>query len=235
MQDSAYKAQLAVDAARRGRRRQSNTRRTSRSTDRGVPDRSGARSAAGRAGAGGAARRATRRAGRRRSTRCARRPPAPRTSSRRSSRAVEAHATVGEIADAMRGVFGEYREVSLTESESACCSAVENLTHRVRRRLAAPVRRGRRRVVPDPQGETLGLVGESGSGKSVTAFSIIRLVQEPGRIAGGKVFFQGKDLLTLPEDGNARGPRRRHRLRVPGADGGAQPGDARSARTSPRR
>ncbi|MEO7135847.1 MAG: ABC transporter ATP-binding protein [Vicinamibacterales bacterium] len=50
------------------------------------------------------------------------------------------------------------------------------------------------------KGETLGLVGESGSGKSVTAFSIIRLVQEPGRVLGGRVFFQGKDLLALPED-----------------------------------
>jgi oligopeptide/dipeptide ABC transporter ATP-binding protein len=50
------------------------------------------------------------------------------------------------------------------------------------------------------KGETLGLVGESGSGKSVTAFSIIRLVQEPGRIAGGKVVFQGKELLALPEE-----------------------------------
>src|SRR5215204_1236279 len=49
------------------------------------------------------------------------------------------------------------------------------------------------------KGETLGLVGESGSGKSVTAFSIIRLVQEPGRVVAGKVFFQGRDLLTLPE------------------------------------
>jgi peptide/nickel transport system ATP-binding protein len=49
------------------------------------------------------------------------------------------------------------------------------------------------------KGETLGLVGESGSGKSVTAFSIIRLVQEPGRVVGGKIWFQGKDLLALPE------------------------------------
>ncbi len=49
------------------------------------------------------------------------------------------------------------------------------------------------------QGETLGLVGESGSGKSVTAFSILRLVQAPGRVASGQVFFQGKDLLALPE------------------------------------
>jgi oligopeptide/dipeptide ABC transporter ATP-binding protein len=50
------------------------------------------------------------------------------------------------------------------------------------------------------KGETLGLVGESGSGKSVTAFSLIQLVQEPGRVAGGRVYFQGKNLLTLPED-----------------------------------
>src|SRR6266511_4207458 len=48
-------------------------------------------------------------------------------------------------------------------------------------------------------GETLGLVGESGSGKSVTAFSILRLLQPPGRITGGNVRFQGRDLLTLPE------------------------------------
>ena len=48
-------------------------------------------------------------------------------------------------------------------------------------------------------GETLGLVGESGSGKSVTALSIMRLVQPPGRIAGGRVVFKGRDLLTLDE------------------------------------
>jgi ABC-type dipeptide/oligopeptide/nickel transport system ATPase component len=48
-------------------------------------------------------------------------------------------------------------------------------------------------------GETLGLVGESGSGKSVTAFSILRLLQPPGRITSGSVRFQGRDLLTLPE------------------------------------
>jgi len=50
------------------------------------------------------------------------------------------------------------------------------------------------------KGETLGLVGESGSGKSVTAFSIIRLLQEPGRIESGKILFQGKDLLALSEE-----------------------------------
>jgi oligopeptide/dipeptide ABC transporter ATP-binding protein len=48
-------------------------------------------------------------------------------------------------------------------------------------------------------GETLGLVGESGSGKSVTGLSIMRLVQPPGRIAGGRVRFKGRDLLTIGE------------------------------------
>src|SRR5918996_895161 len=48
-------------------------------------------------------------------------------------------------------------------------------------------------------GETLGLVGESGSGKSVTAFSILRLLPPAGRITGGRVLFQGRDLLTLSE------------------------------------
>jgi len=49
-------------------------------------------------------------------------------------------------------------------------------------------------------GSTLGVVGESGSGKSVTALSIMRLIQEPpGRIASGKVLFQGTDLLSLSE------------------------------------
>jgi peptide/nickel transport system ATP-binding protein len=49
------------------------------------------------------------------------------------------------------------------------------------------------------QGQTLGLVGESGSGKSVTAFSILRLLQPPGRITSGRVMFEGRDLLTLSE------------------------------------
>ncbi|MGH7922759.1 MAG: ABC transporter ATP-binding protein [Candidatus Dormibacteraceae bacterium] len=48
-------------------------------------------------------------------------------------------------------------------------------------------------------GERLGVVGESGSGKSVTALSILRMVPGPGRITGGTIRFQGRDLLTLPE------------------------------------
>ncbi|MBS0518336.1 MAG: ABC transporter ATP-binding protein [Proteobacteria bacterium] len=49
-------------------------------------------------------------------------------------------------------------------------------------------------------GETLGIVGESGCGKSVTSLSIMRLVPNPpGRITGGAVRFQGRNLLNLPE------------------------------------
>jgi ABC-type dipeptide/oligopeptide/nickel transport system ATPase component len=45
----------------------------------------------------------------------------------------------------------------------------------------------------------LGLVGESGSGKSVTALSIVRLLESPGRIQGGEIWFRGTDLRRLPE------------------------------------
>jgi len=49
-------------------------------------------------------------------------------------------------------------------------------------------------------GEMLALVGESGCGKSVTAFSVMRLVADPpGRIEGGEVLFEGRDLMRLPE------------------------------------
>ena len=49
-------------------------------------------------------------------------------------------------------------------------------------------------------GQTVALVGESGCGKSVTALSILRLIpQPPGRIAGGQVLLEGRDLLTRSE------------------------------------
>jgi peptide/nickel transport system ATP-binding protein len=62
-------------------------------------------------------------------------------------------------------------------------------------------------IVP---GRTLGLVGESGSGKSVTSLSILRLLPErAGRIEAGRIVFEGRDLVKLPE---------RDMLEVRGAD-----------------
>jgi oligopeptide/dipeptide ABC transporter ATP-binding protein len=50
------------------------------------------------------------------------------------------------------------------------------------------------------EGRTLGIVGESGSGKSVTALSIMRLIEQPGRIAeGSRILFDGRDLAALSE------------------------------------
>lgn len=48
--------------------------------------------------------------------------------------------------------------------------------------------------------ETVGLLGESGCGKSTLAFSIINLVQPPGRIVDGEILFKGTDLVKLTED-----------------------------------
>src|SRR5215470_14444571 len=53
------------------------------------------------------------------------------------------------------------------------------------------------------RGKTLALVGESGSGKSVTSYSILRLIQKPGEITGGKILFTPQngtptDIVALP-------------------------------------
>ena len=65
-----------------------------------------------------------------------------------------------------------------------------------------PTRAGEVKAVDDVsfalhRGKVLGLVGESGSGKSVTGFSIIGLIEPPGRITGGQILFDGVDLATL--------------------------------------
>ena len=48
------------------------------------------------------------------------------------------------------------------------------------------------------KGRTLGIVGESGCGKSMLSLSVMRLVPPPGRVAQGRVLFEGQDLLSLP-------------------------------------
>ena len=71
--------------------------------------------------------------------------------------------------------------------------------------VAFNTEQGRVRVVEDVSfqlaaGETLGLVGESGCGKSVTAQTIMRLLPSPpSRIEGGRILFEGEDLVVLPD------------------------------------
>lgn len=48
--------------------------------------------------------------------------------------------------------------------------------------------------------EVMGIVGESGSGKSVEAYSIIGLLQKPGKVVGGQITFDGQDLLSFDEE-----------------------------------
>src|SRR3954469_22365650 len=60
-----------------------------------------------------------------------------------------------------------------------------------------PVRDSSLTIYP---GQTVAVVGESGCGKSVTAMSVLRLIPSPpGKVLGGNIFFQGRDLLNLSE------------------------------------
>ena len=50
------------------------------------------------------------------------------------------------------------------------------------------------------KGETVAIVGESGSGKTMTAFSILRLVPDPGRIVSGKILFKDRDVVAMSNE-----------------------------------
>lgn len=50
------------------------------------------------------------------------------------------------------------------------------------------------------KGKTLGIVGESGCGKTVCSFAVMGLIEPPGTISGGRIFFNGEDLLSFPEN-----------------------------------
>ena len=86
----------------------------------------------------------------------------------------------------------------MTAPRNAPLLSVENLSVEFGNR-AHPLRVVDEVSFAIPAGGSLGVVGESGSGKSITSLSILRLVPEPpGHIAGGRILFDGTDLLMLP-------------------------------------
>ena len=96
---------------------------------------------------------------------------------------VQTQSSGGPAAAAAPGPLLELRELkTYFYAEEGTARAVDGVNYAIER------------------GETLGVVGESGSGKSVTALSIMRLIPNPpGRIEGGEILFEGRDLTQVSE------------------------------------
>src|SRR5882672_3704662 len=97
-----------------------------------------------------------------------------------------------------RNIVGPHEPRNLAKLDMSHLLEVKNLqTH-------FPTRAGLVRAVDGvsfhiDSGELLGVVGESGCGKSITALSIMRLISAPGKIVGGEIVFDGKNLLKLSD------------------------------------
>ena len=48
-------------------------------------------------------------------------------------------------------------------------------------------------------GEAMGIVGESGSGKSVSSYALMGIIPDPGKILGGSINFENREITTMPE------------------------------------
>ena len=94
----------------------------------------------------------------------------------------------------------------LAPTPTVPAQAAEGITLDVRNLTTQfPTRMGVVQAVNDvsftvARGQVMGLVGESGSGKTVTGFSIMGLVDAPGRVAGGQILFGGHDLAKLRDE-----------------------------------
>jgi peptide/nickel transport system ATP-binding protein len=85
-----------------------------------------------------------------------------------------------------------------------CVSEATPILELDRVRLSYDLRAGEANVVPGlslrlGRGEALGLVGESGSGKSTIAFALVRYIGPLGRIAGGRILFEGRDIAAMDD------------------------------------
>ena len=106
----------------------------------------------------------------------------------------------------------------------ARCSSSQNLsTHYVSAQGTRVVRAVDEVSLRINAGETLGIVGESGSGKSTLALTILRILPPAARIVGGRMLFEGEDLVQKSDDRDAAHPRQADRDDPAGPDGLAEP------------